>query len=196
MEYSLIPGADSRTADTHGCLCCLLSPHPRAVSMPSTASTSPSVQGHPRPAPGQSSPAELQLQSSASPGTCVSTGSLLQQLQGTGEASGVESTAECCHQSFPIACMPGQMDAQRFALRWAFPKSSPYNISWQNNSSDSSEKQPGGAAPKGRHLSASPRLAPLGIGAVTGAVPAGSAVAGLWCLDERGLSMFLHITMN
>lgn len=121
MEYSLIPGADSRTADTHGCLCCLLSPHPRAVSMPSTASTSPSVQGHPRPAPGQSSPAELQLQSSASPGTCASTGSLLQQLQGTGEASGVESTAECCHQSFPIACMPGQMDAQRFALRWAFP---------------------------------------------------------------------------
>lgn len=59
--------------------------------------------------------------------------------------------------------MPGQMDAERFALRWAFPKSNPYNISWKNNSLDSSEKQPGGAAPKGRHLSPSSRLAPLGI---------------------------------
>lgn len=64
---------------------------------------------------------------------------------------GLESSSE--RPSPSLACQAWlQIDAVTLALRRAFTRSNPFNISWKNNSFDSSEKQLGGAAHKAKHL--------------------------------------------
>lgn len=197
-------------ADTHRCRRCLLSPHPRPVrrarvhalpvprlllALPAHPRQCGTIPGLPQPSPAQ--PWRAQAAAERWPWhVCqhrLTTAAASGHSRSLRDGRGLESDSMKAPPS--LACQAKWMQ-RRLHSDGLFPsptlaifhgRTTP--LTALGNSLEEQHPKEGTSHP-------APGWLPLASGAVTGAVPAGMAVAGLWCLDEHGPSMFLHITMN